>query len=50
MGVYYEHELQKVYLQPDGRRVIEKVLKKHKRLGRLVTFKNYPSTYSEWVR
>ena len=50
LGVYYEHELQKVYLSSERHRAIEKVLKKNKRLGKLVTFKDYPPTYSEWVQ
>lgn len=50
LGVYYERELQKVYLPPDRQRRISKVLKRSKRLGKLVTFEDYPSTYTEWVR
>ena len=46
VGVYYEHKLQRVYLPPDRRRVVEKVLKRNKRLGRLVTFRDYPPGHS----
>lgn len=50
LGVHYEHELQKVYLPHERRRIVEKILKRNKRLGKLVTFQDYPSRYTEWVQ
>lgn len=50
LGVHYEHELQKVYLPHKRRRIVEKILKRNKRLGKLVTFQDYPSRYTEWVQ
>lgn len=49
-GVYYEGELEKVQLPDKNQRQIASVLKRSKRLGRLVTFKDYPSTFTKWVR
>ena len=44
-GVYYEYELQRVFLTKE--KVVERIVKKNKK-GKLVKLLDYPDSYREW--
>ena len=52
IGLFYEHELQKVYLEGRPFFKIEKIIRERKRGGKkeyFVKYKNWPAKYNGWV-